>query len=256
MLQRANGIAKPAIVADGQQHVTVAGIGGDEVRVGHFVANKRHDPDAIGLKRRLIGRAATETGHGQVKKADQTAKPLLQRHILTERHQLLLMVDAAAATDGHDAVVVRKVFNAVTEAVPGDAGNQCAALSQFLTDVVDDFASLVLGNRNSGFRPQNQVGIPVVFSQLQVSDDLVPEEVRVPLDLLGNVALHRDKRRWFCLQGRPLCLRKSRAGYPGQQRHAGDERRAGMAGFPDQPPTAWNCAAGHGHPERKPVDAR
>ncbi len=71
VLKRADGVSEPAIVADGYQHSGIPRIERHKIRVGHFIADVRHQPGIAGGQARLLARARGEAAHWQVKEADQ-----------------------------------------------------------------------------------------------------------------------------------------------------------------------------------------
>ena len=107
------------------------------------------------------------------------------------------------------------VLDFAAVAIPGNTGNQGAVLAKPFLDVVNDLAGLVLGNGNGGFRPQDDVFIPVFFSHPQIRHNLVFQELRIPLDLLRNIALHGGKAFRLLADSGPADLIKGRSQQPG-----------------------------------------
>ncbi len=109
------------------------------------------------------------------------------------------------------------VFDFAAVAIPGNTGNQGAVLSEPTFNMVNNCPGLVLGNGDGGFRPQNDVFVPVPFGHAQIGHDLLFQELRVPLDLLGNIALHGGKAFGFAADVGPADLIQGRGQKPGQQ---------------------------------------
>ena len=142
------------------------------------------------MQQALFGRATGKVRHGQVKEGDQTAQQVLQRYVLTEGHQLLLEVIAAALAHHADAVVVTQIASCIT--LPNRyAGDQCClAFSGKTVEHAQVALGAVFEYGNGGFRPDDQVGRPGAEGHVAVQRELGVELGRVPLQVLFDVALH------------------------------------------------------------------
>src|SRR5690554_5189436 len=107
-------------------------------------------------------------------------------------------------TNGHDGIMEGVVFTVAAIGEPGDTAEQYAVISESGQDVIDNRSGLVLGHRNCRLWPQNNIPVPVILSQSKVDDQLIPQEVRVPLDLLRDIALHGSKSDGFPVHFGPV----------------------------------------------------
>ncbi len=196
VLQRTDGGAEPGVVADRQQDVALRGQIGGELGIDHFVADIRGDPVSLGHQRALIGVATGEVGHRQVEEGDQPAQNLLQRDVFAEGHQLLLEVGALTLADHGNAVVIALLAAFIVLAdrhARDQRGLPIISETAHHAEVaVDEF----LEHRYRGFRPDDQIGLLRAEGHVAIKRELGVQLLRVPLQVLLDVALHgRDLQR-------------------------------------------------------------
>ncbi len=181
---------------------------------------------ALGRQRRLAGFAAGEIGHGQIEEGDQAPQQVLQRHVFAEGHQLLLQVGALGVARGGQAVVIAQLAFGVALAhrhtgdqrriaVPGEAvHHRQVAGGVFLED----------GHGRLG--PDDQVGRTAGEAHVPIEQQLHFELLGVPLQALGDVALHRGNAQGLALGFCPGVAVECQACRPGRgQQHQGAAER-------------------------------
>ena len=231
VLQGADGAAEPGVVAHRQEDVAARRQAGSKLRVHHLVADKTGDAVALGLQQRLLGRAAGEIGHRQVEEGDQAAQQVLQRDIFTKGHQLLLEVGALALADGGDGVVVA-FFAALVQLAHRHAGYQRAvAAAGEGAHGGQVVVGVFLEYRHGGFRPDQQIRRLGAVAEVAVQIQLGAQLGRVPLQVLGDIALHQGHAQWLAGSLGPGVAVQGQAGQPGadqqdQGRRQKDRTRA------------------------------
>ena len=194
MLQGADGAPEPAIVADRDQQFGAARGARRQVGVGHLVADQRRHPVIGRLQGALVGRARAEVRHRQVEEVDESTQPAFEGHVLTERHQALLVVLPAALAQGHGGIVV-----AALRIAGGNAGNQ-RRVAEIRAPVYagEKIARLIEDPRYGGLGPKHQIALEAGPYGLFVAGQYLPVIAPIPLFLQRNIGLiHRDRQRPF-----------------------------------------------------------
>ena len=121
--------------------------------------------------------------------------------------------------------------------------------------MINDLASLVLRNGDGCFWPEDQVGLPVRFGHAQISHNLIAQEIRIPLDLLRYVALHRRKADGLFAELGPVSFVHGRGDQPGQQSCYQNGASSDLPVKFEQPPGAVSSHCGNGDPEGNAMHA-
>ena len=200
MLPRADGLAEPGVVGDGQQEVGVR----PEViphlfPEDYLVADGRGQLQVMRHQLRLHVGAAAEGGHRQVKERRQRTQNRLQRYKLAERHQMVLVVAVGRV------VAVRVIFAESNDGVVGivtvllvetridNAGDQRAVFcAQQIVHHAEELLLVDLQIRDRRFRPDNQLRVADMrLGQRQVGFQGIDQLLFVPFHGLWDIALHQ-----------------------------------------------------------------
>ena len=169
---------------------------------------------ALGLQQALLGGTTGEVGHRQVEEGDQPAQQVLQRHVFTKRHQLLLEVVAAALADHADAVVVALLAALITLANRHAGDQRGISLIGEAIDHAQVTLSAVLEHRDCSFRPDDQVGRFGAEGHVAVQRQLRVKLLGVPLHVLFDIALHGRHAQRFALWLGPGVILEGKTGDP------------------------------------------
>ena len=176
------------------------------------------------LQGALVRRARAEVRHRQVEEVDESAQPAFEGHVLTERHQALLVVLPAALAQGHGGIVVAALLIA-----GGNAGNQ-RRVAEIRAPVYacEKIARLIEDPRYGGLGPQHQIALEAGPYGLFIAGQYLPVIASIPLFLQRNIGLiHRDRQRPFGGRRHPFdgAQHKPAAPEHGEQAGVADQGR-------------------------------
>ena len=200
MLPRADGLAEPGVVRDGQQEVGIR----TEVIPHLFpeddlVADGRGQLQVMRHQLRLHVGTAAEGGHRQVEEWRQRTQNRLQRYKLAERHQMVLVVAVGRVVavrvifaEGNDGVVGVVAILLIKTRVD-DAGDQRAVFcAQQIVHHAEELLLVDLQIRDRRFRPDNQLRVADMrLGQRQVGFQGIDQLLFVPFHGLWDIALHQ-----------------------------------------------------------------
>ena len=227
MLHGADGAAEPGVVADRQQQVAVTRQFGGKFRIDRFVTDVAGNAQPLGLQQRLLCRAAGEVGHRQIEEGNQPAQQVLQGYVFTERHQFLLEVGALALAQHGDGVVEAPFARRVDLAQRHAGDQRCLAVAGDTRHHRQVAFGVFLEYRYGGFRPDNQLGRGAGQSHVAVQGQLRLQGVRVPLEVLLDIALNGRYAQRLALGMGPGMLVERLGEQPGaeQQTQAAGQRQ-------------------------------
>ena len=182
---------------------------------------------------RLHVGAAAEGGHWQVKERRQRTQNRFQRHKLTERHQMVLVVTVGRVvavrvifTEGNDGVV-GIVAVLLIETRIDNAGDQRTVFgAQQIVHHAEELLLVDLQIRDRRLGPDNQLRVADMrLGQRQVGFQGVDQLLLVPLHGLWDIALHqRDLGRALRQQLIPLDI--------AQRERQGEQQRGNSQRLP------------------------
>ncbi|MND90548.1 hypothetical protein D3C80_826350 [compost metagenome] len=234
--------AEPSVVGDRQQEVGVRlHVAAHLVREDDLVADGGGKLEPLGDQVRLHLVAPAEGGHGQVEEGGYGAQQIFKGHELADGQQVVLVV----------AVLVLVVIGLLAVQILHPHAEHCIEEALLLQIVMDDprqqagvvhlhrlvqalqiGAHLLLDGRDRRFRPDDDVGVLVLATEILIGAHRGDQGLGIPFEGLGYVALHQGHLDRLA-PGHPVELHQPLGGADQHDRQQQPGRFAALPGEPE-----------------------